>query len=89
MRTDRMIDNFELTEKLRNYERAGIQVPQLNSSVMMPVYHGTEKDGTEVYNYNLRLKPGQVIDTHGNVVDLAALDKQMREKMFKIFESSK
>lgn len=85
----RMIDSFDLTEKLRAYERAGIAVPTLNSSLMMPVYHKTEADGTEVYDYFKRVKEGQVIDTCGNVVDLAALEKQMREKMCKTFESSK
>ena len=82
MNGKRMISQFDLADKLRQYEKWGVQVPVLNNSLMMPVYNRTESDGTEVYDHFTRVKQGQVIDDHGTVVDMAALDQELHQRMF-------
>jgi hypothetical protein len=77
----RMINHFELSDKLRQLEKRGIIVPRLNMSEYMPIF--SKRDGeNEVYG-NLIVKPGFVIDSHGNIVNLAALEKQLMEKPIK------
>ena len=81
MNGKRMIDDATLTDKLRTYVQWGIQVPLLTSSLYLPVYLGTKPDGTEVYQYFGEVKQGEVIDTSGNIINLAALDAELHRRM--------
>lgn len=83
MSGERMINQHDLADKLRQYEKWGVEVPALKYSQFMPVHYTTESDGTEVYNCGI-VKQGQVIDDHGNIVDLSALDKELHKRMFEI-----
>lgn len=76
MKGTRMICNIELSDKLRDLERTGVNVPFLMSSNYMPEYIKNEGD-VEVYQHEgrlLKVKPSQVIDSHGNVVNLRELE---------------
>lgn len=73
----RQMGHFELSNRLRALERCGVQVPMLMFSNNMPYYVETTEDGVEVYQPgNIRVPAGCVIDSHGNVVNLHALQQQ-------------
>lgn len=74
----RQINSFELDDKLRRFERWGVQVPTLNFSKIMPLYSETTEDDVEIYQPgSIRVPAGCVIDHHGNVVNLRALEEEM------------
>lgn len=75
----RMVDSSELSDNLRSMQNWGVSVPILNFSPFMPDYVKTRADGTEVYKSGGEVPPGHVIDTHGNVVNLDELNRQMWE----------
>ena len=89
MSGERMIDDGTLRDKLRAYERWGVRVPILTSSEYLPVYVETKPDGTEVYQPGGNVKQGQVIDTSGNIINLAALDLELHKRMCKRPDSFK
>lgn len=73
----RQMDHFELSDRLRALERSGVQVPRLMFSNNKPYYSETTEDGVEVYQPgSIRVPAGCVIDSHGNVVNLHALQQQ-------------
>ncbi len=75
----RQMYHFELSVELRHLERWGVQVPTLMFSNNMPHYIETTEDGVELYNHGGRtveVRAGEVIDFHGNVVNLQALQEQ-------------
>ena len=75
----RQINNFELSDRLRQLERPGAEVPMLQNSNYTPTYVETRKDGAEVYRHGGRtveVRAGEVIDSHGNVVNLQRLQAQ-------------
>ena len=69
----RQMDHFELSDRLRQLERFGAEVPMLQNSSYKPTYVETRKDGVEVYNHGGRtveVRAGEIINSHGNVVNL-------------------
>ena len=75
----RQMDHFDLSRRLRYLEKYGAEVPTLMNSNYMPEYVETRKDGVEVYRHAGRtvdVRPGEVIDSHGNVVNLGAIEAQ-------------
>ncbi|MBI5803978.1 hypothetical protein HY450_01915 [Candidatus Pacearchaeota archaeon] len=73
----RQMDHFELSDRLRQLEKSGVQVPTLTFSNTMPFYVETTEDGVEIYQPgNIRVPADCVIDSHGNVVNLHALQQQ-------------
>lgn len=71
----RFISSFELSDKLRDLAKTGVNVPQFNHSINMPKFIGMQGD-VELYSGGIEVKPGQVVDSHGNVVDLATLEQE-------------
>lgn len=59
---DKYVSHFDLHRLLSGMASAGVPVPCLNSSNIIPPDFGTRE-----------LPPGCVMDDHGNVVDLDAL----------------
>jgi len=75
----RHMSQFDLSDRLRQLERFGVDVPTLQSSNYAPDYVETRKDGVEVYRHagrTVNVRPGEVIDSHGNVVNLGAIESQ-------------
>ncbi len=82
----RLMSMFDLDYELRALERFGVQVPVLSLSNNTPRYAGTTEDGVERYFHDtglLEVGPGQVIDSHGNVVDLHALRSRITIPLIK------
>ena len=80
MKGTRLIDDNELRDSLRYLKKFGVQVPILNLSNYSPRYVGTKNDGTEIYNHRgrvLEVHHGEVIDSHGNVVNLRLLESKI------------
>jgi hypothetical protein len=76
----RKVSGFELSDELRSLNTSGVDTPMLNNSNYTPDYVETRKDGTEVYDHagmRIEVRAGEVIDGHGNVVNLRALNSQM------------
>ncbi len=73
------MSSFDLSDRLRQLERHGVDVPVLQNSIYSPDYVETRKDGIEVYRHagiTVEIRPGEVIDSHGNVVNLRRLEAQ-------------
>ena len=74
----RLIDCAELSDRLRNIEKFR-EIPTLKHSHHRPEYVETRENGTEVYQHEgrtLTVGIGEVIDLHGNVVNLGLLGSQ-------------
>ncbi|MBS3079838.1 hypothetical protein J4221_00030 [Candidatus Pacearchaeota archaeon] len=81
MTEQRTIDDIELRDRLRNLESLGVEIPSMRYSINKPTYLRTTSDGLEIYlhgNEKVIVGPGEVIDSHGNVVNLSALERQVR-----------
>lgn len=79
----RMVSQFDLSRELDFLAKYGATVPHLNPSNYMPTYSHTRDDGVEVYSFGITVPEGCVIDDHGNVVNLAALERAAFYAMFK------
>ena len=69
----RQMGHFELSDRLRQLERFGAEVPMIQNSNYMPTFFETRKDGVEVYRHGGRtveVRAGEIINSHGNVVNL-------------------
>ncbi len=89
MEGQRTIDDIELKDKLRNIERLGVKVPSMRYSINKPTYFRTTGDEIEIYlhdNREVRVGPCEVIDSHGNVVNLSALESQVKIILSRIYE---
>jgi hypothetical protein len=78
MKGPRSIDTAELSDMLQVMQRKGVAVPGLVQSSWSPEYLYTSK-GVAVYQHGHKLvevREGFVIDNHGNVVNLAFLNRQ-------------
>ena len=72
----RRIDCSELSDKLRALKDQGVDIPELRYSIEKPTYMHTDDFGIEVYVHEgkiVNVGPEQVIDDHGNVVNLVDL----------------
>lgn len=75
----RLMSHSDLSDRLRQLERFGAKVPVLQNSIYMPTYVKTREDGVEVYSHagrTVEVRSGEVIDSHGNVVNLGTLEAQ-------------
>ena len=73
------MSHFDLSDRLQRMKDFGVEVPMLRNSNLMPFYVETRSDGTEIYQLGgteIKVRAGQIIDSHGNVVDLERLQKQ-------------
>ena len=79
----RLMDRSELSDRLRALKRvrtlfgSDLTVPMLSFSNYIPEYVETTADGVEVYTGGKMVPPGWVIDTHGNIVNLRAIEEQL------------
>lgn len=81
----RQMNNFELSDRLKGIELRGINVPSLSCSHTKPDYVRTEED-IEIYRVGtkeVQVKPGHIIDDHGNIVDLESLQRKAYPIAFK------
>ena len=82
MNGKRLVSNLDLGDKLHAIKRTGVRVPQPKRSLYSPKYVGQRGD-VEIYNHRgaeVQVRPGHVIDYHGNVVHLARLEQQAAHK---------
>lgn len=77
MAATRYMSHFYLQDRLRSLKNNGVEVPTLQFSSYKPEYIET-RGNTEIYSGGRDVHPGQVIDSHGNIVDLARLESQRR-----------
>ncbi len=80
----RKINDTEMSDRIKFLERQGIVTPILNFSNFIPTYVETRENGVEIYNHGGRIvevRAGEVIDSHGNVVNLERRETQAMEKI--------
>lgn len=82
---NKIMSHFDLCDRLRSLGRGGTNEPFLKSSEYMPVHVERRKDGVEVYIHDGRtveVRAGEVIDSHGNVVNLERLEREAFKSPF-------
>lgn len=80
MKGTRQISHVTLADRLRQFERAGVAVPALyeNSLYKSTPHYVGMKGNVELYQLGavqLEVRPSEVIDSFGNIVDLERLER--------------
>jgi hypothetical protein len=73
----REMSYFDLSRELQVLEKYGAEVPMRQFSNFKPTFVET-REGVEVYRHEgrtLQVHAGEVIDSHGNVVNLNQLER--------------
>jgi len=83
----RKISHSDLSDKLRQLEKAGVNVPMLTPSNYSVDYVRTrDDDDVEVYKHGgkfVEVHRGEVIDSHGNVINLNELELKAMTNKYK------
>ena len=75
--SNEIIDSFELGDRIRRLALSGIAEPILNNCSNIPKHTQLGEYGLEGYSgIGVDARAGEVMDTHGNVVNL----RELREK---------
>ncbi len=78
MKGTRHISYVTLSDKLRQFEREGVAVPTLQKQVTDPPQYVETRGNVERYRLGetiLEVRPSEVIDSFGNIVDLDRLQR--------------
>ena len=88
MKELKYISSCYLSDELRDLKKWGVEVPILKMSIYKPNYVGIVSNGNEVYNHAgkiITVGAGEVIDGHGNVVNLRELEQKKIKLIVKKF----